>query len=218
MHLNTNSQLHVAYSTSARQVRLLQGEAHFKVAENADAPFRVQAGSEWVEAVGTAFAVHLSENGVDVTVTEGRVKLSRTAAGADAATTTVDAATGGHVMPVEQSALGMLEAGQRAVIVQEDSNVSGSVSIDAADVDRELAWRDGVLLFTGEPLDVVVREISRYTTMQIEIADPSIRALPVGGRFPIGETDAMFYALETNFGLAVMRASPDRAVISAASE
>ncbi len=85
-------------------------------------------------------------------------------------------------------------------------------------MEKRLSWREGVLNFAGDPLEVVVNEISRYTTVSIEIADPAVRATRIGGRFPIGETDAMFDALEANFGLRVTRLSHDRVLVSVAEE
>ena len=75
-----------------------------------------------------------------------------------------------------------------------------------------------MLTFAGDPLVVVVDEISRYTTVSIEITDPVVRATRIGGRFPIGETDAMFDALEANFGLQVTRLSHDRVLVSSAAD
>ena len=83
---------------------------------------------------------------------------------------------------------------------------------------KRLSWREGVLTFAGDPLEVVVEEISRYTTVSIEFSDPAVRAIRIGGRFPIGETDAMFAALEANFGLRVTRLSHDRVMVSAGEE
>ncbi len=83
---------------------------------------------------------------------------------------------------------------------------------------KRLSWREGILVFAGDPLEVVVDEISRYTTVSIEITDPAVRATRIGGRFRIGETDAMFDHLEANFGLRVTRLSHDRVLVSVAEE
>lgn len=218
VQLNTNSQVAVNYSDTVRDVRLLQGEAYFTVTDNADVPFRVQAGDSLVEAVGTAFAVQLSEHGVDVTVAEGSVRLSRanvaspslngSAAAIESTATTI---------PDRRLDLGTLEVGQRGVIGLTDSEPTAALSVDVVDLGQQLAWREGVLMFSGEPLDKAVREISRYTTLRIDIADPAIQQMPVGGRFPIGEIDTMLHALELNFGLDISRPTPDRVVINAAT-
>ena len=221
--LNTNTQIRVEFTGDYRDVRLIQGEAHFTVAENPQRPFRVLAGDSRVEAVGTAFAVHLTEQGVDVAVTDGRVSLATVRPGGQPAA--VDEAHRNGSAPTVLEALGTLEAGQRAVIAAPRSREDGAVArlsdlqtvIDVAAIDRRLSWRDGVLSFSGEPLEQVVREISRYTTIDIRIDDPAIRSIPVGGRFPIGETDAMFLLLESNFNLRVTRTGPEQVLLSAAA-
>ena len=64
--LNTNSQIQVDYSEKQRNIRLLQGEAHFEVAKDRDKPFHVYAGNGRAQAVGTAFAVYLKESDMQV--------------------------------------------------------------------------------------------------------------------------------------------------------
>ena len=75
LQLNTNSQVRVDYTDQHRDIRLLQGEAHFDVAKNPNKPFRVAAGHGLVQAIGTAFAVYLNGDQLNVTVTEGQVGL-----------------------------------------------------------------------------------------------------------------------------------------------
>ena len=38
-----------------------------------------------------------------------------------------------------------------------------------------LAWRKGLIIFSGESLEQVIAEISRYTPVQIEIVNPELR-------------------------------------------
>ena len=73
--LNTNSRIWVDYSQRQRVIRLERGEAYFKVAHDTHRPFWVRAGDYWVRAVGTAFNVYLRPTGVEVTVSEGTVKV-----------------------------------------------------------------------------------------------------------------------------------------------
>ena len=229
--LNTNSQIKVDYDNDYRNIRLLQGEAHFTVAKSAARPFRVYAGNGRVQAVGTAFSVYLKDNTVDVTVTEGRVALSSmnrlgtshrpqqgTPPGSNQSSGSN--ATGDSAF-VE--ALGTIKAGESATIRNSlDADTASTINtietVEAQAMVKRLSWREGMLTFSGDPLEVVVDEISRYTAVSIEITDPVVRATRIGGRFPIGETDAMFDALEANFGLRVIRLSPDRVLVTAAGE
>jgi len=70
-------------------------------------------------------------------------------------------------------------------------------------------------MFSGDRLEDVVKEVSRYTTVSIEIPDPAIRSMRIGGRFPVGETEVMLAALEANFNLRVTRLGYNRVVLSA---
>jgi transmembrane sensor len=232
--LNTNSQIKVDYNDAYRDIRLLQGEAHFTVAPNAARPFRVYAGHGRVEAVGTAFSVYLKGNTVDVTVTEGKVALAsvnvpsrqstqrlaqqEAPSGSDQSSGSVAILDSGLV-----ETLGTLQAGESATIQGVfDADIASTIEVIEMVEEQEMAkrqsWRDGVLTFAGDPLEVVVHEISRYTTISIEFSDPAVKATRIGGRFPIGETDAMFDALEANFGLRVTRLGRDRVLVSVADE
>ncbi|MCZ6760465.1 MAG: FecR domain-containing protein [Gemmatimonadetes bacterium] len=209
--VNTNSAIQVNFTGQYRDIQLLRGEAHFTVAENNANPFRVFASNSRVEAIGTAFAVYLRGSEVQVIVSEGRVALvAHKQAVADPITS--------NNAPVEEL-LGTLEAGEVGIIADgaPDAGTKSSLRrIELANVDRLLAWRVGLLAFSGDSLETVVTEISRYTTVSIEIPDPAVRAIRAGGQFPVGEIDAMLAALEVNFGLRVQRLSPDHVVLSAA--
>lgn len=220
IQLNTDSEVEVSYGNKFRELRLLQGEAHFTVAKNAERPFRVYAGNGRVEAVGTAFSVYLKDDAVNVTVTEGRVSV----AARDKRSSQMIVATADTIVDDFVEVSGNLMVGQSAVIgANIDIGSSGSLEIiDLIVRDepplfaKELSWRNGALMFTGDPLEEVVREISRYTSVTIEISDPSIRSILIGGRFPLGETEAMLDSLVVNFGLRVTYLDHDRVLLSAA--
>jgi transmembrane sensor len=226
--LNTNSEVRVAYSRDFRDIQLVRGEAEFRVAKNPSRPFRVYAGAERIQALGTAFTVYLRDGAVDVLVTEGAVAVATRSEEPSASNKEPSASSSKE--PVTTAApsvdytetLRTLKAGQRARLNAEDSNKSAASALDAIEVveepdaiARKLAWREGLLIFKGDPLEEVVREISRYTTMTIEIADAKVGATRIGGQFPVGETDAMLDVFESGFGLRVTRLSADRVRISA---
>jgi len=234
--LNTNTQISVDYGRHYREVQLLQGEALFTVAKNATRPFRVQAGNGRVEAIGTAFAVRLKEDAVDVMVKEGRVILasesSRSLGGSADSSAATAVMIGGNdkISTDAESAvidkittLGVLSAGQTATVPRQFSGFTPSEqeeevavikTIDPQVLDKQLSWSSGVLSFTGDPLETVVKEISRYTAITIEISDPILNAIAVGGRFPVGETELVLTALEKNFGVRVTRLSRNHVVLS----
>ena len=138
VHINTNSRLQVDYSEEKRGVLLHLGEAYFEVA-NSDRPFVVSAGNGQITALGTAFAVRVTEdNVVDVDVTEGMVvitaglEFATTGAGSSALTSRV--ASAGQVVRV----------GETIELVR---------TVEPARLERELAWRDGMLVFDGDTLE-----------------------------------------------------------------
>jgi transmembrane sensor len=73
------------------------------------------------------------------------------------------------------------------------------------DLERRLAWREGVIVFAGEPLSEVVGQMSRYSGVPIFIEDDRLRTIPIGGRFKVGDVDSMLEGLESLFGVEVRR-------------
>ena len=195
----------------------MQGEALFVVAKDEARRFRVFAGGGRIDAVGTAFSVYLKGDAVDITVTEGEVAVST------ALSSTAGASSGaGAAMAPTDADWGTLRAGQIATLPRVDDPISTtqislpeSRDIQDHELQRRMSWTNGNLIFSGDPLEQVVGEISRYTTVKIEFADPEVRDIRVGGVFPVGETGPMFDALEQTFGLTVTYLSPDRVRISA---
>jgi transmembrane sensor len=205
--LNTNSQIKVEYGETYRNVYLLQGEALFTVAKNPRRPFRVYAGSGLIEAVGTAFSVYLKGTQVDVAVTEGRVALAAiNPARAQAPSQSLGVVSAGEVARIGNPAADPASDG--IAVLEELEPIAPQA------LAQRLAWQDGVVMFSGETLENVVKELGRYTTTSIEIPDENIRSMRVGGRFPVGETEAMLAALETNFNLRVIRVSHNRVVLA----
>ncbi|HEY6643358.1 FecR family protein [Povalibacter sp.] len=76
--LNTDSQVRVRLTRTERRIELKRGEAFFEVAKDHDRPFIVDVDGRHVVAVGTKFSVRRDGNALEVTVTEGVVKLDDT--------------------------------------------------------------------------------------------------------------------------------------------
>lgn len=200
-NLNTNSRVEVDYSPRNRIVRLERGEAFFNVAHDAGRPFWVHAGDRWVRAVGTAFNVYLRPSGVEVTVSEGTVNV-------------VDATE--RESPPSHTSYAKSPA---AVTAGEQADSRGHTDViralNAAQLNRLLAWRKSTLDFQDEPLGEVVNELMRYTTLEIEVVDESLRQLPVGGTFqarPEG-AEALLTLLQDGFGMRIRRVGTDRVYI-----
>lgn len=183
--LNTNSRIDVELLGDRRDVHLVHGEAYFEVVHDKARPFTVYASQYVVRDIGTAFAVHLLEKGlVNVRVTKGRVEIA--------------APAGGGRGSDDVKSLGVVVAGRDVVFGQK---VERAEVVSDAELGRKLAWRQGQLIYSGQPLAEVLADVSRYSDIEIEIADPALRDLPVVGSFSANQTDAIIAALENNFGV-----------------
>ena len=205
VQLNTASEVEIDFSSGKRKVRLLQGEAHFTVAHDKSRPFEVFAGNGMVRAVGTAFSVYLKDKDVEVTVTEGRVEVASRVDNQSLATDSTEPSDNPDIkaeVTTEPEQLTKLSAGQN---ISFNDHVQPIQTLKADEVARKLSWRDGMLVFSGESLEQVVEQVSRYTSQAIVITDPDIRDVRIGGYFKAGDTNAMFEALETSFGIKVSR-------------
>ena len=202
-HINTNSIIETEFSDSQRKVRLLRGEVKFDVVHDMDRPFTVYAGDRVVEAVGTAFVVQMtSQDNIVVTVTDGRVKLTNRNGGT--------ASAGSASEPV------FVSKGEVAV-VDDRRAMPDPVAVQVDELDRRLSWLDGQLVFREQTLDQVVDEVSRYTPVKIVIDDAELRDLRFGGRFNIGDTDAVLDAIEIKLLVRVRRADDQTIHLSPAT-
>jgi transmembrane sensor len=190
--LNTDSSIEVRYDDTQRAVLLLRGEVYFEVAHDAAHPFRVLAGDRLLEAVGTAFNVRLGpSNDVRMMVTEGKVRVARRV---------TDALLRPSVAPA------IVDAGSLAVMQEGPMIVQG---LDATEIEVQLSWQRGMLVFDGEPLASVLLEIGRYTTV-VFAPDDSIRDVRVGGYFRAGDIDGLLVALRESFDIDSQRIADGR--------
>lgn len=185
--LNTDTEIRTLFTDQERRIVLVRGQALFKVAHDADRPFSVVASGQVITALGTEFEVRLDQGEVAVTLLEGRVTVDElnTAAGGlgeeddhtDAKETIVELAPGERI-----------EVGQ-----------NGPPTISTPDVEKVIAWKDGVVSFIGEPLEEVVYEMNRYSETKIVIRDESLKQMPFGGTFKTGVTDSFIIAMTYNY-------------------
>ena len=170
--LNTDTEVLIKLTATRRDIELRRGEALFEVAHDKSRPFVVRANNTAVRAVGTAFAVRLQSTQVDVTVTEGVVELSNAAA--DSSRSAASAAS-----PPSQPR--RVSANERAVILP--AAAPEVAPIPAVQLSRQLAWRDGMVSFDGETLQMAANEINRHNRRQIVVEDAELAQRPLVGVF-----------------------------------
>ena len=181
--LDSDSAVRVDYSDDLRAIELLRGEALFDVAKNAQRPFVVNAEMTRVTAVGTSFAVSLSErrtNGVEVLVREGIVDV---------------ADVQGKVAPTR------LQANARALASRAHGIRIESVPAD--DLQQQLAWRQGMLSFNGDTLSTAVAQFRRYSDLQIVIDDPAVGSRRIVGLYSASDPLGFANSVATSLGLVV---------------
>ncbi len=198
--LNTNTIVETDLRRHSREIYLRKGEAHFQVAHDRSRPFLVHAGDAVVRAVGTQFEVRLmSDQHVDVVVNEGRVEVQPAPPAPDPANPTGAASLKHHLAVAHVQTLA---AGQQL------STHGGEYAVTPVTTEglaSAMAWREGVIVFDGEPLSEAITEIERYTDARIVISDPQTAVMRVGGRFRTGDIQEFFDALQTALPVSVRR-------------
>jgi len=166
--------MRVRYTASVRSIDLVAGRAYFEVAHDTARPLRVHAGPRTVTAVGTAFSVRREPRETTVVLAEGKVAVSD------------------HESPVT---LAMMSPGQSMLMV--DGMGAGRPS--SADLGRAMAWRNGQMIFDNVALADAAAEMNRYSTLQVVVADPSLRKLRISGTFNAGQSRAFVEAIQSYF-------------------
>lgn len=196
VELKDGTQLVVQYSETERRVKLTGGEAHFSVWKDKARPFVVDAAGVEVRAVGTAFNVRLDPRDVQVIVTEGRVQVEQPAA----------------AVPVAPA---YVSVGQQAVVALAQPVAPTISGVTNEDIARELAWQAPRLEFNETPLADAVAEFNRLNRHQIELGDPALGALRIGGTFRPDNVEAFIrmLAAEPAFGLRAEPAGENRTLL-----
>jgi transmembrane sensor len=202
--LNTNSLLSVRLDLKQRILRLERGEVHVDVAHDMTRPLSVIAGNSIVQAVGTTFAVELNDNkNVDVIVTQGKVLVgARSLPSSASADTTTPLLSASALMLVKGESIRLSDIGAEVH------------AVSAEDIDDQLSWRDGNLIFRDETLESAMAEIGRYTTIEFVFVDESLKQEVIAGRFKAGDVEGLLAVLRENIGIAYERTEDGRVLLS----
>jgi transmembrane sensor len=201
--LNTNSLVRVTYTDKQRVFELLRGEMHVLVAHNERKPLSVYAGSNIIQAVGTAFNVELGSEEVELIVTDGRVLVS------DINSQSVEPLKLTNVYLSPKSFA--VNKGQKAQLKASNTSIIGS---DAGKLASDLAWQQGNLIFRGESLFDAMQEVSRYTKYQFDFGDEETKSLQIAGLFKTSDISGLLAALESNFNVVFKKMSTDKIRLS----
>ncbi|MEX5212917.1 MAG: FecR family protein [Nitrospiraceae bacterium] len=173
--MNTHTAIATSFDQSVRRVRLLKGEAFFRVHHEPDRPFMVESEQSTTRAIGTEFAVR-TQRGIDrVTVIEGVVEVT---AGQKISSTARLVA--GTMIETDQSGLGTTQA---------------------VDVTAAAAWLQGLLIVDGVPLTHVIEEVQRYYPGTILVWNRHFGEMRVTGTYKLEEPSKILYHLTKTFPL-----------------
>lgn len=146
--LNAQSELYypAAFGGETREVRL-EGEAYFDVAPDPSRPFRVEAGDQRVEVLGTEFNIraYANEHAIYTTLLEGSVEV----------------ATANDIVT--------LTPGTQAIL---SNGVLSTRPVNAANV---AGWRDGMFYLEEESLDRIMIMLTRWYDFRVAYEDEKLK-------------------------------------------
>ncbi len=200
VQLNTNSLLEVAYTDNRRQLILTRGEGRFNVAKDATRPFSVTAGSKSFTALGTIFNVQRNAaSDLELVVTEGKVMITEPSVEVNATDFIALQNASNDTEKVKKIKASIVISGEKALI--KESKTKGIKQLSVDDVQRDLAWQQGMLVFNGEPLSDALQEVSRYTATRFELSDPTLGHLKVAGVYKAGDIIGLLDSLRANLAI-----------------
>jgi len=198
--LNTDSQLLVDYGGQVRRILLKRGEAHFKVAEDSERPFRVDLDVRSVTAIGTEFVIRKSLGHYRVAVIEGAVALHETedempsSRPSDSLNDETEGIDLGRQQRVEAGWVAEFDAGRGRLHVYRPESM-----------ERFEGWRSGLLEFYQEPLHLVVQELNRYSLTSIRIEDSAVMDLSVFAALRVHDLETALIGLEGLLPIEITR-------------
>jgi transmembrane sensor len=155
--LNSGSSLEYSLPfNNNRQVAIL-GEAWFDVAHDANHPFEVTVDNSKVKVLGTKFNLNAYPEGkyVEVVLEEGKVEFS----------------TPGIVSGI------VMKPNERLVLND------GAININKTDASKFAAWKEGKLMFRGDPMAEVARRIERWYNVDVVLVDKELEKDVIRGTF-----------------------------------
>jgi transmembrane sensor len=130
----------VAFTGGERRVAIT-GEVYFEVAKNREQPFFVRAKEVSVKVLGTHFNVsaYPDDQQVNTTLLEGSVLVAK------------------------DDNTSLLKPGEQAKV----SDHEKAIEVRKIDTEEILAWKNGYFFFNHEPLESVMKKMSRWYDVEI---------------------------------------------------
>jgi len=155
--LNSGSSLEYQIPFSRNRQVSINGEAWFHVAKDEAHPFEITGGKSTVKVLGTKFnmSAYPEEKYVEVVLEEGKVEFTA---------------------PGIASAIDM-KPDERLIYT------SDSININFTEPFKYSAWKEGKLIFRGDPMTEVARRIERWYNVEVVLADKQLENYVIRGTF-----------------------------------
>lgn len=187
IELNTDSVLKVSSSPAHRFATLEKGEALFEIVHDRAHPFVVTSMGQRIIDLGTKFSIRNEGNYIRVALIEGSARVESA-----------------HENGLSRAT--DLRPGDIAIASPTSLTVSKKTM---SEIKRDLAWRNGVLVFDNTSLADAAAELNRYNTTKVLISDPTVARLSIGGTFRQNDFAALLNSAKQVFGLTVRRRGHD---------
>jgi transmembrane sensor len=155
MWLNAATQVRYPerFAGNERRIELISGEVYVEVVHNAAIPFRVVTHQQTVEDIGTHFNINAydDEPAIKTTLLEGSIKVT------------------------SGTASRIIKPGQQLALKQ------NHLTVDEVDTDEVIAWKNGYFQFDDEPLESIMRKISRWYDVKVDYQDNEMKAMTFNG-------------------------------------
>jgi len=154
--LNSGSILRYPESFSGRSVRSveLNGEGYFKVSKDTRKPFIVNTSDINIKVTGTEFNVsaYSEYKSMTVALASGKVTLFKTVSGVNK-----------DLLELSPNEVAEYNKSEYRLTQHRESSLQ-----------KYVAWKEGILVFYGDPIDGVIQKLEKWYNVKINIADREI--------------------------------------------
>jgi transmembrane sensor len=159
--LNHGSMLKYPYRFKGKSRDVyLTGEAYFEVAHNDKVPFNVTTDRLMVKAIGTTFNVsaYSDDDVVETTLIDGKVIV------------------------IEKNNTDKSIELSPGEWLKFDFN-KNEYSLTKGSTEKHTAWKDGLLVFKNDGLDVIAKKIARWYDIDVEITNEKVKEITLTATF-----------------------------------
>jgi len=170
----------------------LEGEAFFEVAHNSKQPFRVTAGGQIVEALGTSFNVRAfpEEQTVKVALVKGSVRVT------DDKTVHTVILEPSQEATIEKSigSIKVIDGKSQQIKVEQivtneaTAKITPPIAVKDVDINNIMSWKTGKYVFDNVEFKDIVKILERGFGVNIHIENENLKNKPYTMRFENGES------------------------------